>query len=163
MRKYVLALGLICATSAHAEEVLPAVEKAQEAFVVDLTAEQQKHCKRFIMELGGCYASTAAARSGYYKALGKRTRGVPTTQFLGYAFADQKRLRHLRWIASSSIKWPGVRKSLIRGLKKEAESGSLFEVLPSFAKHCGAEEDTLRYLAEEGNWKAFLKHLLKKR
>ena len=166
MKKYVWFLAIACCTLEHAEasitESLQQQEFVEQAFAIKLTSEQKQHCNRFIMEFGRCYPATAAARSRYFKALGKRTRGVPATQFLAFAFEDSKRLRHMRWIAGSSIKWPGVRRSLIRGLKKEAEDSSLFEQLPAFANHCGKDADTLRFLAEEGKWEGFLTYLLKK-
>lgn len=165
MRKFVFAIVLGCSSCAFAAEISPAsaLEQVEKAFQVHLSAKDKAIIDELVINLGSYSVIKAGIYNSYFKDLGRKTRGISTIDFLGYIFQDKNLIKHTRWILQSKRKWAGFSKGLKRGLAKGAEDGSLFQILPSFAKHCKADEDTLRYLADEGKWNDFLKHLLKKR
>ena len=88
------------------------------------------------------------ANKSYVSDLGRKTRSVSSTQFLGYVFEHPELVKSMRKIARSSIKWKRFTKGIIRGLEKEALA-SLNDEIPSFADHTGSDKDKLFRLAKK--------------
>ena len=165
MKKLGLCAFVLLGSMLAADEMGIDYNKAVEecVFAVDISLEDAAVIDELVTNMAEYWLPVALASKGYFAKLGKKTRYIPSTQFLGYVFTNPKLVKHMRTISNSKsgIKWKYFSKGLKRGLAEEAKA-TLFDDLPAFAKHTGADEDTLRELALEGKWNDFLKHLLKK-
>lgn len=170
MKKLVLGICLFSGVVLFAQEPLltgppSVVEESiaeEKVFKVELSKEMEGVIIELVTNMGKYSVVRAGLNYNYFANLGRKTRDISSTQFLGYIFTNPKLVKYTRFIRDSSRKWKGFSKGIKRGLAKEAES-TLFDDLPAFAKHTGADEATLRHLALEGKWEDFILHLLEDR
>ena len=132
----------------------------QEIFVVNVSAEESDVIEELITTMSNTSTFGLAFKRNHLRAIAKKLRPVSSTQFLGYVFERQYLIDHMKHILKSSTKWKGLTKSIVRGLKKEAEATTLFNDIPMFAVHTHADPHVLDTLAKNEDYNGFIVHLL---
>ncbi|MCH9617211.1 MAG: hypothetical protein SP4CHLAM5_06030 [Chlamydiia bacterium] len=146
-----------------------AIEMSQEKeFIVNLSNDKKQVIHTLVQKMGKYKTKDAIWHRKSLKKLGRQTRGISGTQFLGYIFEHPNLVRDTKKISKKTFRlfgydsmWEAFSKGIRKQLAKEAET-TLFEDLSAFAKHTGADENTLRHLALDGKWNEFILHLLEK-
>lgn len=133
---------------------------SEQTFEVLVTDDESKIIEELVTVMGERSLWYLFANQSYVGDLGKKTRPISSTQFLGYVFAHEELVACMKDISKSSLKWKRFSKGIKRGLAKEAEDGSLYNSLSAFAKHTGANEIKLLALAKNEDWNGFLLQLL---
>jgi hypothetical protein len=130
-------------------------------FVVKVTLDEAKVIEELLTTMGHSSVVTLLFKKSTLKKLAHALHRVSSTSFLGYVFQRPHLVQCMKNISESSIKWDNLTRSIVKGLKKEAQN-SLFEYLPKFALHTGGDEVVLAELAENGDWNGFILHLVQR-
>ncbi len=93
---------------------------------------------------------------------GQEIAHVHPLQFLAYILSDSTLTQDLKNIFENVLKKTGFLPGLSRQLSSEMEAGRLLPYLPSFAEAVGVDYAALQPLAEQGQWEAFIMHLLQR-
>lgn len=160
MKIKLMALTLMMGPMVFADNgTLKAPEIYEEAFVVSVTAQEAQVIEELVTTMGTTSVFSLAFKKSHLKDLGRKLRAVSSTQFLGYVFQRPHLIRCMKNISESSIKWNSLTRSIVRGLEKEA-TDALFNDIPKFAKHTGANQLILANLAKKEDWNGFIMHLV---
>jgi hypothetical protein len=132
----------------------------QDIFVVNVSAEESDVIEELITTMSTTSTFGLAFKRRHLREIAKKLRPVSSTQFLGYVFERPFLIDHMKHILKSSTKWKGLTKSIVRGLKKEAEATTLFDDIPMFAAHTRGNPHVLDTLAKNQDYNGFIVHLL---
>jgi hypothetical protein len=171
MKKLGLSVFLLFGGVLGAQEQAPSdtIEMMQEVeFVVNVPLYKKEVINTLVKKMGKYGPAMAYWKKDSLKKLGRLTKGTSGTQFLGYIFEHPNLVNDTKKISKKTEKyfghdsmWESFTKGIKRELAKEVEL-TLFDDLPAFAKHTGADENKLRHFAMEGKWNDFILHLLEK-
>lgn len=138
-----------------------AVEAVYEApFTVSVTDEQAGVIEELLTTMSKTNVVSLAFKKTYLRSIAKKLRPVSSTQFLGYVMERPDLVNHMKRCHKSSLKWSALTRSIVRGLKREAET-TLFDDIPRFAEFTHASADELYLLAKNENFDGFIVHVLR--
>ena len=165
MLKIGLFTFVIASSSLFAEASSDCVNKkaaaeCQETYTVNLTSEESGVIEELITTIATTSSFRLALKVKHLKSISKKIETVSSSRFLSYVFENKNLINYMKEIKKSPARWKGLTKSLINGLKKEAEATTLFNDIPVFARHTRANAHVLDTLAKKGDYEGFIVHLL---
>ena len=147
----------VCADDGyHQRQAISAVDSG---FEVNVTLAEAKVIEELLTTMSDSSVVSLLFKKSYLRKIAKKLRPVSSTQFLGYVFERPHLVKKMRNVYKSSLKWNNFTRSIVRGLKKEAQT-SLFDDIAYFAKHTQSNKNILHQLAKEEKWNDFIVHVL---
>jgi hypothetical protein len=164
MIRYALIISsgtLFAATSHECELVKKEMTSViHEGYKINLSPDESEVIEELITTIATSSTFRLALKVNHLKSISKKIQTVSSSHFLGFIFERKDLVCHMKEIKKSPSRWKGLTKSIVLGLKKEMDAGTLSKDIPMFAAYTRANAHVLNTLAKNQDYNGFIVHLL---